>query len=270
MRAVSGVSDPSAPLRFPVRYGLADLTPDPERPQGWLLSVNGVPQSYVDLDDPGYLRFEYVRYLAFIVESLSPGTLEALHIGAGAFTLARYLAHTRPGSPQLAFEPDGELVEIVRERLGLEEIPLLRVSGSDGRLGVAECAAGSFDLVVLDAWKAAEMPPELSTAEFLTDVARVLRTGGCLAANLADGPDLVFARRIAATAREAFPHALLLADEAVLGGLVYGHIILACSPTPGAISAIADRVALQGSSRLTCLHGDDLESFRGQASPFRD
>jgi len=264
------MTDPRVPLRFQVRYGLADLNPDPERPNGWLVSVNGVPQSYVDLDDPGYLRFEYVQNIAFIVESLSLGTLESLHIGAGAFTRARYLAHTRAGSPQLAFEPDGELVEIVRERLCLEKIPLLRVSGRDGRLGMMECAAGSFDLVVLDAWKGAVMPPELSTAEFLTEVARVLRAGGCLVANLADRPDLEFARRLTATAGEAFPHALLLADEAVLGGRVYGHLILAASPNPGAISAIADRVARQGSSRLTCLHGDDLESFRGQASPFRD
>lgn len=264
------MTDPRVPLRCPVRYGVADLTPDPERPNGWLLSVNGVPQSYVDLDDPGYLRFESVRNMAFIMENLSLGTLESLHIGAGAFTLARYLAHTRPGSPQLAFEPDDELVEIVRERLCLEEIPLLRVSERDGRLGVTECAAGSFDLVVLDAWTGAVIPPELTTAEFLTEVARVLRADGCLAANLADRPDLQFARRIAATAREAFPHALLLADEAVLDGRVYGHLILAASATLETISAIAEPVARQGSSRLTCLHGDDLERFRGQASPFRD
>ena len=258
-------------MRFQVRFGEAQLTtPDPERPHGWLLSVDGVPQSYVDLDDPAYLRFEYMRYVGFVLDSLAPGPLETLHIGAGAFTLARRLAHLRAGSRQLAFELDAELVHVVWERLRVAEIPDLQVETCDGRLGVSRCGPGTFDLVVLDAWAGAVMPPALATSEFFSDVARVLRTGGCLVANLAGGPELEFARRVAATAGGAFPYVLLLADSAVLTGRVFGHFVLVASPSPEPVSLVAGRVAGQGPSRLTCLYGDQLEIFGGQASPFQD
>ena len=41
-----------APVRAPVTFGEAELRPDPARPQGWTLLLDGVPQSYVDLADP--------------------------------------------------------------------------------------------------------------------------------------------------------------------------------------------------------------------------
>src|SRR5436190_807502 len=61
-----GVRVPSRPKQptggsWPVRFGLAELVRDLDRPSGWQLMVDGTPQSYVDPDDPSYLEFEYVR-----------------------------------------------------------------------------------------------------------------------------------------------------------------------------------------------------------------
>ncbi|MFD1051433.1 spermine synthase, partial [Kibdelosporangium lantanae] len=64
---------PSGPGRRQVRFGTAELMRDLDRPNGWLLSVDGVAQSYVDLDDPTYLDFEYVRRMGDIVDGLPPG-----------------------------------------------------------------------------------------------------------------------------------------------------------------------------------------------------
>jgi hypothetical protein len=44
-------------------FGETELLPDPARPRGWTLPVDGVPQSYVDLDDPERLEFGYPRLL---------------------------------------------------------------------------------------------------------------------------------------------------------------------------------------------------------------
>ena len=44
-----------------VRLGSAELVPDLDRTDSWLLFIDGVPQSGVDLGDPDYLEFEYVR-----------------------------------------------------------------------------------------------------------------------------------------------------------------------------------------------------------------
>jgi len=86
-----------------------------------MLLIDGVPQSHVDLDDPRYLEFEYVRRLGHVIDTAAPATqpLHVLHLGAGALTLARYVAATRPGSEQLAVEIDAALVDLVRLRLPL-------------------------------------------------------------------------------------------------------------------------------------------------------
>jgi len=109
--------EPPIPGRYQVSSGEVELLRDADRPGGWVLMMNGVPQSYVDLDDPTYLDFEYVRLMADVIDTLAEGPLDAVHVGGGACTLPRYVAATRPGSRQIVIEPDQALVELVRERL---------------------------------------------------------------------------------------------------------------------------------------------------------
>src|SRR5690242_15338252 len=92
-----------------VGTGLAELVPDRDRGTAWTLLLDGAPQSYVDLADPAYLEFEYVRRMAAAIDLIAPPgqPLRALHLGGGGLTLPRYVAATRPGSPQRAVEIDG-------------------------------------------------------------------------------------------------------------------------------------------------------------------
>ena len=82
-----------------VRFGRAELVPDLSRTGSWLLFTDGIPQSQVDTEDPGYLEFEYVRRIGHIADLAFPAgePLRVLHLGGGGLTLPRYLAHTRPG-----------------------------------------------------------------------------------------------------------------------------------------------------------------------------
>ena len=48
-------------------HGTARLLPDVDRDRAWLLTVDGSPQSYVDLDEPEHLEFEYVRRLGHVL-----------------------------------------------------------------------------------------------------------------------------------------------------------------------------------------------------------
>src|SRR6478752_7286928 len=104
------------PFRRPVDSGMAELLLDADRPGAWMLLVDGVPQSHVDLDDPEYLDFEYMRRLGHVADLAAPAgqPLRVLHLGAGGLTLARYLAATRPGSRQLAAESEPEVARLVR------------------------------------------------------------------------------------------------------------------------------------------------------------
>ena len=257
------------PGRYPVRFGTAELLADADRAGGWLLSVDGIAQSYVDLADPTHLEFEYVRRMGDVVDTLPPGPLEALHLGGAGCTLPRYIAATRAGSRQLVFDVDGELIDLVRAHLDLRGVPNLRVRISDGRAGVATRRDHSADLVVTDVFARASMPGGVATLEFTRDVARVLRGTGTYLINIADGPGLLFTRRVVATVAAVFPHVLLLAEPGVLRGRRFGNVVLAGGHAALPAEAVAARAA-SAAFPARCVAGADLKSFAGKAKPLSD
>src|ERR1700689_5738479 len=93
---------------MPGRERDVELLAGLDRPRAWMLLVDGTPQSHVDLDDPQYLEFEYIRRIGHVADLAGPAgqPLRVLHLGGGGLTLARYVAVTRPGSSQLAVEID--------------------------------------------------------------------------------------------------------------------------------------------------------------------
>jgi Spermine/spermidine synthase domain len=172
-----------------VGLGSAELVPDLDRADSWLLFVDGVPQSGVDLADPGYLEFEYVRRIGHVADlAFPPGEpLRALHLGGGALTLPRYLQHTRPGSRQLVAEIDDALTSLVRGHLPLPAGHRIRVRAADARAVAESVREGSYDLVIADVFAGAVTPAHLTTAEFAAATARALRPGGVYAVNVAAG-----------------------------------------------------------------------------------
>src|SRR5690242_14175298 len=215
------------------------LLRDADRRAAWMLLIDGVPQSHVDLDDPGYLDFEYVRRIGHVIDAAAPAgqPLRVLHLGAGALTLARYVASTRPGSPQLAVEVDAALVDLIRLRLPPRN-PRLRVRVGDARAELERLRPGSFDVVIADVFAGGRTPAHLTSAEFWTAARRVVHgtsrgsgdsrssRDGVVAANVADGAPLAHARAQVATARAVFPNACLIADAAVLRGRRFGNLVL--------------------------------------------
>ncbi|QXJ20142.1 fused MFS/spermidine synthase [Actinomadura graeca] len=257
--------------RHRIAGGEAELLRDADRDGGWMLLVGGVPQSYVDLGDPTYLDFEYMRLMGDVVDTLGleGEAFDAVHVGGAGCTLPRYIAATRPGSRQVVLEPDGALVQLVRERLPVKNVRGLRIRVTDGRSGVAAVPDGADDLVVMDAFAEASMPVELATREFVQDVARVLRPGGAYLVNVADGFRLPFARRVAATVRSVFPHALLLGDPGVLRGRRFGNLIVAASREPLPAAELGRRAA-GGITRARLVDGHDLAAFCAGAAPLCD
>ncbi|MFC6576281.1 spermidine synthase [Planomonospora parontospora] len=257
------------PGRYPVTFGEVDLLRDLDRPSGWVVSSGGVPQSYVDLDDPTYLDFEYVQLMALVIDLLDEGPLDAVHVGGCACTLPRYVAATRPGSRQLVAEPDGGLVQLVRDQLRLKSVPRLKVKILDGRSATAGLADGSADLLVLDAFSGAMMPLDLATSEYMGEVARVLRPSGTLLVNIADGKGLAFARRVLATIGGTFRHVAMLAEPGVLRGRRFGNLIAAASPAALPLAGLTRRAA-GGLTQARCLHGEELTRFVAGAPPLND
>jgi spermidine synthase len=257
------------PGQYPVRFGTAELLRDLDRGNGWQLSVDGTPQSYVDLDDPTHLEFEYLRRIGDVVDCLPAGPLDVLHVGGGACTLPRYIAATRAGSRQLVIEADGPLIELVRTQLDLRSVAGLRVRESDGRAGLASRRDATADVVVLDAFEGPSVPAGLATRECAAEVARVLRPAGTYVVNVTDGPGLRFARRVVATVTEVFANTLLLTEPAILRGRRFGNLVLAASAAPLPLDEVARRAA-SAAFPARCLSGAELTALRGAAKPLTD
>jgi SAM-dependent methyltransferase len=263
--------EPSAdPARAAVSQGVAELVPDRDRPQSWTLVVEGTAQSHVDLLDPAHLEFEYVRWLGHLVDLLAaPGEpLNVLHLGGGAWTLARYVAATRPGSRQRVVELDAALVDFVRERLPSEGTGI-RVRTGDAREVLGGLTTDSVDLIVVDVFSGARIPAHLTTVEFVAQAARVLRPGGSYAANLADGGALAFARGQAATIASAFTETALIGSAQVLRGRRFGNLVLIGGRNPLPVADLTRRTAADPfPARVVA--GDDLTRFTAGARVVTD
>jgi spermidine synthase len=216
---------------WPVRFGKAELVVDLDRPAGWMLLVDGTPQSYLDVADPTFLEFDYVRLLADVIEAMSEplAPLRVVHLGGGGCTLPRYLAATRPGSTQVVIEADDLLVEVVRRQLGAQGF---RLRTGDGREALCHLAKGTSDVVVGDVFVGAQVPSHMATLEMVREVAEVLTPEGVYVVNVADSGSLPFARGQAANLAEVFAHVVVLADPGLLRGRRFGNLVIAGSNRP--------------------------------------
>ncbi|BDZ49036.1 hypothetical protein GCM10025867_12770 [Frondihabitans sucicola] len=222
-------SGDDAPLEITIGAGQARIDPDRWSPGSYTLVVDGTPQSHVDLDDPTHLAFEYVRRIGHAIDLLPPGPLTALHLGAGALTLPRYVEATRPGSRQQVVELEQGLVDLVRAQLPFPRGASIRVRYGDAREVMEKLPAGlrgTVDLLVVDVFGGSRIPAHVTSLEFYTAAAAFLSPTGMLIVNSADGAGLAFARGQASTLQTVFEHVVAVADPGTLKGRRFGNVVL--------------------------------------------
>jgi spermidine synthase len=254
-----------SPCQLETKYHCVSLEADPANPDGYTLVLDDLHHSYVDLDDPEYLNFNYVRWIAKAIDATqTPGApLNAVFIGGGGFTLPRWLLATRPGSHAHVLEVDGELVEFDEEHLGLRPAPDLQVSVGDARVGMLSVPSHSAEVVVGDAFGNLAVPWHLTTEEWTREVKRVLAPGGLYALNVIDRPPLDLQRAETATLFEVFDHVRIVtygAAEHPLGG----NAVLLASDQPIPESATSEN------KLATTLSAREVRSFAAGAQILRD
>lgn len=254
-----------------VDQGTARLLPDVDRDRAWLLTVDGAPQSYVDLDDPVHLEFEYARRLAHVLDCAAgpDAPLDVLHLGGGALTLPRYVTATRPGSRQVVAEADLGLLALVAEQLPLPDDSGITVHGTDARGLLERTPPGTVDVLIADVFGGSRVPAHLTSVEYAQAAGRALRDDGVYAANLADGAPFAFLRSQLANFATVFEELALIAEPAVLRGRRFGNHVLVASRSPLDTAALARRCAADVfPARVE--HGAGLVRLIGAARPVGD
>lgn len=251
--------------------GTARLLPDVDRDRAWLLTVDGAPQSYVDLDEPEHLEFEYARRLGHVADRAgAPGTpLDTVHLGGGALTLPRYVAATRPGSRQDVVEADQGLVDLVGEHLPLPGNAGITVHAADARRWLEASPEGSADLLIADVFGGARIPAHLTSVEYARAAGRALRPGGIYAANLADSAPFTFLRSQLANFADVFEELALIAEPAVLRGRRFGNVVLVASRSPLDIASLT-RLCAADAFPARVEHGAALSRLARGAKPVLD
>ncbi|MET0978231.1 MAG: fused MFS/spermidine synthase [Paeniglutamicibacter terrestris] len=248
---------------YPIDTGTAELERDPYSPTGWLLRINDVPSSHVDLAAPGHLDFEYMRWIAALIRSrFNPGEIEsqgyklrALHLGGGACSMARWADDTYPNARQLVVELDGKLATLVRAWFDLPRAPLLRIRVGEAGEVLGTLTEATRDLIIRDVFAGDQTPKDLTTLAFTAQAARVLDTDGLYIVNCGDTPALENARREAATIGAVFKYVAIVADPTMLKGRRHGNVIIAGSNAPIPAGAVFIRELLGGG--VPAQHWDD-------------
>jgi spermidine synthase len=258
------------------KYHCVRVVADPDRSGGRTLVLDGLRHSYVDVDDPTFLKFRYVRAIASVVDAAFPEgePLAAYHLGGGGLTFPRYLAATRPGTRSLVSEIDSGVVRVNHDRLGLRSQAGVEVRTEDGRLGLRRLDGGSRDLVVGDAFGGVSVPWHLTTAEAMTDIRRVLKEDGVYVANLIDHGGLAFARAEVATLGETFEHVALVGEPTDIGldptaTPEGGNLVVVASDRPIDLRALQKALDARHTDWKIAT-GDDLTTWTGDAQLLTD
>lgn len=240
-----------------------------DRPGTFVLRLDGMDQSHVDLSHPTRLEFEYVRRIGDVLDiaGQAGAPLRVVHVGGAAMTLPRYVAAIRPRSAQVVLEPAVEVTELVRRDLPLPERSGIKVRPLGGRRGIAELRDRYAEAVVLDAFERARVPGELVTAEFFADVARVLDDDGLFVLNLTDRAPFAWTRRVIAALRLSFPELVISLEPATLRARRLGNLVVVASRGPVPIAALRAQAASAAAPYRVLDSGQVSDGFGG-GDPF--
>ncbi|NIK58314.1 fused MFS/spermidine synthase [Kribbella shirazensis] len=254
------------PCEVETAYHCARVAADPNREGGRTLYLDQLRHSYVDLDDPTYLEFEYIKSYAAAINGSRPEgqPVDALHIGGGGMTMTRYLTATRPGSKHQVYEIDKAVVELDKRELGVRTGPDLNVTVKDGRLGVRDEATDRWEVVLMDAFSGVSVPWHLTTRELVADVRRVLRPGGIYLINVIDFGPAKFAKAEIKTVQAEFAHVAVIARKNEFTGKSGGNFVVVASDQPIDVPGIAAKLEPNMEIR------DRLDDFVGDAPVLTD
>ena len=142
----------------------------------------GARQTIAKPGDPTYLGFAYTK-VAFAGLALAQDIGRIMIVGLGGGTMPMFLRHYYPNATIDVVDIDPDVVHVAKEYFGFREDATLHAHVGDGRKFV-ESAKQPYDVVFLDAFGTRNVPPHLTTVEFLRAVKRSVRPNGVVIGNI--------------------------------------------------------------------------------------
>lgn len=243
-----------------------ELLRDLDRPDGWVLLVDGVEQSYVDVADPTHLEFEYMQHMALVIDAMRPPPLplSVVHLGGGALTMPRWIAATREGSAQVVIESSADVLHVVAP---LGDVPGCQVVVGDAIHELTRLPQRSADVVLWDLYDG----PRANTAALTLDAVAAMHdvlepVQGVLVLNVSDAMPFEVVRPVLAAVRACFVDVALLAEPSTLRGRRSGNCVVV--GTVGVFPRLqVARLAAGAPVRARVIAGEAVVSFVADAVP---
>lgn len=140
-------------------------------------------QTAMRLSDPDYLHYEYTRTIMAGFAFAHPPVKNVLMIGLGGGAMARFIAGKFPDATLDIIEIDPLVVDVAKQYFGFKPGKHGNVFIGDGRQLLRKSKV-KYDVIILDAYKAGEIPFHLTTQEFMRSVKDHVAPGGVAVVHL--------------------------------------------------------------------------------------
>ena len=180
------------------------------------LTLDQLLHSYVAKEDPTFLVYGYEKITADVValQDYRSDSPKALFIGGGGYTMPRLIEHHYSDWNVEVIEIDPVVTQIAHEYLWLPLNTSIISYHEDARMKAQKLTAGSYDLVVGDAFNDFSVPYQLTTHEFNQQVKDLLNPTGVYVVNIVDNFEIGnFLRSYVNTMRQTFDYVYVLRDD---------------------------------------------------------
>ena len=150
-------------------YTIRVVKPQDQKPGDnyLLLYLDLLLHSYVNINNPLDLKYEYIKMYGEIIDYLSTykPVFSSLNIGGGGYVFPKYLEAVYPKSSFDVVEIDPEVTKTDYKYLGLSKDTKIKSYNLDGRWYLMNCRK-KYDFIFLDAINDISIPYNLVTKEF--------------------------------------------------------------------------------------------------------
>lgn len=161
--------------------------------------------NHPDVVVPNFMKYSF---LAFPAMGVPPKSV--LFIGLGAGIMPRFISSKFSATKIEIVEVDEELEPIAEKYFGFKKTKNMKLTFEDGRFFINHCR-NRYDMLVVDAYNATEIPFQFTTVEFFTNARRCLSDNGILVANIANFGRENFMGSEFKTVKSVFKHVAVVA-----------------------------------------------------------